>query len=157
MAKKKPLKTCYFQIETPQRHQVARPYYYFAPTNTLLEDPHGCLYQSPTEVAEMPRIKFQAELTFGQLVDKRVTMQDRLGRRWSVYIGDMNKMVPRMVNGSISAWWTIVKHGNLYGLHVDVETPLMTNVPTHQDVPLMLNQVNDIRTLLPEFTAMAVC
>lgn len=149
------IKTCFFQLEGPIRQQsVARGWAYVTDANALLDYPEIVERHSPKELIEMPCIRFQAEMTFSHMTDKRIIMKDRFGRKWSVYASHINELVPRMNKGVVEAWWSIVKRGSMYGIVADVESPLGA-VDVDFDVPLMLDTVHDLRSVIPNFEAMA--
>ena len=81
--------------------------------------------------------------------------KQRFGLHWLVYAGDIDVLIPVMIKGVVDAWWTIVKRGSMYGLNVDLDTPLAVVAPD-RDVPLMLNTAHDLRALYAPFSAMAV-
>lgn len=151
----KPIKTCYFQIDGPIRRQdVANGWGGVAGVRTLLDYPDGLMNHSPNEIVELPRVRFQAEMTFVRVNDKRIVMKDRFGRMWSVYGSYIDQLVPLMTKGVIECWWTIVKRGSMYGIVADVESPL-GSVSQDEDVPLMLETAYDLRSLVPNFEALA--
>ena len=104
----------------------------------------------------MPRVRFQAELTYKRLSQERVLMSDVYGREWSVFGSDADKLLPAMQRGVLNAWWVMTKKGKAYGLTVDLDTPLMAQVPSNLDIPLMLEKTQDMQALMPYFEAMAV-
>ena len=61
-----------------------------------------------------------------------------------------------MQRGVLNAWWVMTKKGKAYGLTVDLDTPLMAQVPSNLDIPLMLEKTQDMQALMPYFEAMAV-
>ncbi len=151
----KPLKTCYFQIDGPERRQwIAHGCRGIADVHALIDYAEHLVRQRSQEIVELPRIRFQAELTFERFYDKRLIMTDRFGLHWSVYGGDIDALIPAMTKGVVEAWWTIVKRGSMYGLNVDLATPLGVVVPD-RDVPLMLHTAHDLRALYAPFAAMA--
>ena len=151
----KPPKICYFQIDGPERRQsIAHGCRGIADIHALIDYAEHMVRRRSQEIVELPRIRFQAELTFVRVYDKRIIMADRFGLPWSVYAGDLDALIPAMTKGVVEAWWTIVKRGSMYGLNVDLETPLGVVVPD-RDVPLMLNTAHDLRALYAPFSAMA--
>lgn len=151
----KSVKTCFFQVDGPIRQQsIARSWGYVSGVHRLLDFPEYVLRQSPNEVVELPRAKFQAQMTFQYVSEKRIIMKDRFGLDWSVYGSYIDQLVPLMTKGVIECWWVMTKRGSMYGLVADVDTPLGP-LPQDQDVPLMLNATSDIRSLWPQFEALA--
>ncbi len=104
----------------------------------------------------MPRVRFQAKLTYRRLSQGRVLMTDDYDREWSVFGSDADKVLPAMAMGVLSAWWVMAKKGKAYGLTVDLDTPLVASLPTSMDIPLMLEKTQDMPSLMPYFEAMAV-
>lgn len=152
------LKTCFFRGDGPYRQQSVAQQYRVGiadELHTLLEYPDYIQRLAPTEVIELPRIRFQAKMTFSTLLDKRIIMKDRFNRSWSVYGSDINILVPAMAQGVVECWWSIVKRGAMYGLNADLNTPIGP-VAHDRDVPLMLDSVSDLRVLETDFRAMAV-
>lgn len=150
-------KTCFFRADGPYRQQAAA-YNRVGSSDelhTLLEYPEYIQRHCPQEVVELPRIRFQAKMTFATMLDKRIIMKDRFDRSWSVYASDINVLVPVMTNGVVECWWNIVKRGAMYGVNADVHSPLGLVTP-NTDVPLMLHSVTDLRSLEQAFAAMAI-
>jgi hypothetical protein len=152
----KQIKTCFFQIDGPIRQQhIAAGYSYWQGLHTLLEYANYAIKVSPHEVVELPRVRFQAQMTFVCMANKRILMKDRFGRDWSVYGSYIDLLVPRMTKGVIECWWEMTKKSNVYGLTADVEAPL-GKVAQDRDIPLMLEKSTDLNSLRPYFEAMAV-
>lgn len=152
----KTIKTCYFQIDGPVRQQNINMQWSTAQrVNTLLDYPGILLACAPNEVVELPRVRFQAMMMFHRTTDKRVIMKDRFGREWSVYNSCINQLIPAMTRGAIECYWEIVKRGSMYCIVSDVNAPLGTVKPD-QDVPLMLDTVYDLRSLVSQFEDLAI-
>ena len=153
----KPIKTCFFQIDGPIRQQnIAKGSLYLQTgLHTLLEYAPYVIKAAHPEAVELPRVRFQAQMTFVRMTEKRVLMKDRFGRKWSVYGSYIDLLVPRMTKGVVECWWEMTKKGNVYGLTADVEAPLGT-VGQNQDIPLMLEKATDLNSLWPYFEAMVV-
>lgn len=104
----------------------------------------------------MPRVRFQAKLTYKRLSQGRILMSDDYDREWSVFGSDADKVLPAMNVGVLNAWWVMAKKGKAYGLTVDLDAPVMANLPSNLDIPLMLEKAQDMQSLMPFFEAMAV-
>lgn len=104
----------------------------------------------------MPRVRFQAKLHYKRLSDGRILMLDEYDRQWSVFGSSADEVLPAMTNGVIEAWWVMAKKGNAYGLTVDLKQALMARILPNQNIPLMLEKANDLKTVMSDFEAMAV-
>lgn len=118
-----------------------------SPRHSMSEFSHGTHIQYVC----LPRIAFQAELTFFDMYDKRILMKDRFGRVWSVFMSNAKELIPELTKGTVNAWWTMTKKGAAYGIEIDAKKAVSPSLTVDQDVPLLLEQAQDLNDLIPIF------
>ena len=159
------MKYCPFRIDGPTYQRlygsnVASRSFVHTPTGMerlhTMQDWERSIHPTHPDYIMMPRVRFQAELTYQCLSQGRVLMRDAYERTWSVFASDADKVLPAMRLGVLNAWWVMAKKGKAYGLTVELETPLVANLPSNLDIPLMLEKTQDMQALMPYFEAMAV-
>lgn len=149
------MKYCFFRINGPTYRHLSFSASGMYQLHTM-QDWECHIDPTHPDYIMMPRVRFQAELTYKRLNQGRVLMSDVYGREWSVFGSDADKLLPAMQRGVLNAWWVMTKKGKAYGLTVDLNTPLMAQVPSNLDIPLMLEKTQDMQALMPYFEAMAV-
>lgn len=155
------IKTCPFIIDGPVVQQMrgrAAGRYQLSGMYKLhsMQDWSNPLHQGAADYIQLPRMKFQAELRYQSLCGGRILMLDQYGRQWSIFGSSADEVLPKMQMGKLTAWWIMTKKGQACGLTVDLTTPLLAHVPPNQDVPQMLEKVQDLNTVMAEFAALAV-
>lgn len=91
------------------------------PVDKATLQPRECMYRWLSKddldrITWLPFEEFTARMRFESIYEKRMTMVDEEGTKWSFFFSQVQKMIPHMVNGVIEGRFKMAKKGDMFGL-----------------------------------------